>query len=66
MSTRARESASQRARRRRTDCLPGRPPLIPAWTPEWFGFTDNGMKWLEKKGLEWIKVCAEPGDLLVW
>ncbi|KAI7232910.1 hypothetical protein KC365_g6580 [Hortaea werneckii] len=23
---------------------------IPAWTPEWFGFTDAGMKWLEEKG----------------
>ena len=39
---------------------------IPAWTPEWYGFTENGMKWLEKKGLKWVKVCAEPGDLLVW
>jgi hypothetical protein len=41
-------------------------PRIPAWTPEWFGFTENGMKWLEKKGLKWVKVCAEPGDLLLW
>lgn len=41
-------------------------PRIPAWTPEWFGFTDNGMKWLADKGLEWVKVCADPGDLIVW
>lgn len=41
-------------------------PRIPAWTPEWFGFTDNGMKWLKDHGLEWEKVCAEPGDLIVW
>lgn len=41
-------------------------PRIPAWTPEWFGFTDNGMKWLEEKGCEWYKVCADPGDLIVW
>lgn len=41
-------------------------PRIPAWTPEWYGFTENGMKWLEKKGLKWVKVCAEPGDLLLW
>jgi len=41
-------------------------PRIPAWTPEWFGFTDNGMKWLEEKGCKWVKVCADPGDLLVW
>lgn len=41
-------------------------PRIPAWTPEWFGFTDNGMKWLADHGLVWEKVCAEPGDLIVW
>lgn len=41
-------------------------PRIPAWTPEWFGFTDNGMKWLADQGLQWIKVCADPGDLIVW
>jgi hypothetical protein len=40
-------------------------PRIPAWNPEWFGFTDAGMKWLADKGCEWVKVCAEPGDLLV-
>ncbi|KXJ86473.1 hypothetical protein Micbo1qcDRAFT_126324 [Microdochium bolleyi] len=39
---------------------------IPAWTPEWYGYTEAGMKWLEGKGLEWVKVEAEPGDLLVW
>lgn len=41
-------------------------PKIPAWTPEWFGFTENGMKWLKDHGLEWEKVCVEPGDLIVW
>ncbi|KAK3671650.1 hypothetical protein LTR78_008383 [Recurvomyces mirabilis] len=41
-------------------------PRIPAWTPEWFGFTDAGMEWLKNKNCEWLKVCAEPGDLLVW
>lgn len=39
---------------------------IPAWTTEWFGFTDAGMKWLADHGLKWEKVCAEPGDLIVW
>ena len=38
---------------------------IPAWTPEWYGFTENGMKWLEDNGCEWVKVEAEPGDLLL-
>lgn len=23
-------------------------------------------KWLESKGCNWVKVCAEPGDLLLW
>ncbi|KAL4971938.1 hypothetical protein BDW66DRAFT_163293 [Aspergillus desertorum] len=32
----------------------------------WFGFTDNGMKWLADHGMEWVKVCAEPGDLIIW
>lgn len=56
-------------------------PRIPAWTPEWsvysdiarrkliarrYGFTENGMKWLEEKGCTWVKVTADPGDLLVW
>jgi ectoine hydroxylase-related dioxygenase (phytanoyl-CoA dioxygenase family) len=41
-------------------------PRIPAWTPEWFGYTNKEMKWLEEKGLKWIKVCADPGDMLVW
>ncbi|KAI0014541.1 phytanoyl-CoA dioxygenase [Xylariomycetidae sp. FL0641] len=41
-------------------------PRIPAWTPEWYGFTAAGMRYLADAGLEWVKVCAEPGDLLVW
>ncbi|KAJ5810714.1 uncharacterized protein N7503_002932 [Penicillium pulvis] len=39
---------------------------ITAWTPEWYGFTERGMKWLEDHGCKWEKVCAEPGDLLLW
>ena len=39
---------------------------IPAWNPEWYGFTDRGMQWLADHGCEWVKVCAEPGDLLLW
>lgn len=34
-------------------------------TPEWYGYTEAGMKWLEEKGLKWEKICAEPGDLLL-
>lgn len=39
---------------------------IPAWNPEWYGFTDAGMKWLADHGTKWTKICAEPGDLLLW
>ncbi|TLS26896.1 hypothetical protein PpBr36_05015 [Pyricularia pennisetigena] len=39
---------------------------IPAWTKEWYGFTEAGMKWLADNGGEWVKPSAEPGDLLVW
>lgn len=42
------------------------PNKIWAWTNEWYGFTEQGMEWLKKKGCEWIKVNAEPGDLLLW
>lgn len=24
------------------------------------------MEWLKEKGCEWVKLCAEPGDLIVW
>ncbi|KAK4897982.1 hypothetical protein LTR27_004366 [Elasticomyces elasticus] len=41
-------------------------PRIPAWTPEWFGFTEAGMNWLKDRGCVWEKVCADPGDLLLW
>ncbi|GKT51935.1 uncharacterized protein ColSpa_12116 [Colletotrichum spaethianum] len=42
------------------------PNKIWAWTKEWYGFTDEGMKWLADKGCEWLKINAEPGDLLLW
>ncbi|KAI5362356.1 hypothetical protein Slin14017_G075930 [Septoria linicola] len=58
-------------------CLQG---LAPIWLPRsiiassrtnlalqhGFGYTNNGMKWLEEQGYKWEKICAEPGDLLVW
>lgn len=37
------------------------------WNPEAFQFIDDEMaQWLESKGCKWIKVCADPGDLLLW
>ncbi|CAI7639547.1 unnamed protein product [Penicillium bialowiezense] len=37
-----------------------------SWTTEWYGFTKAGQNWLKEKGCEWVKVEAEPGDLLLW
>ena len=34
-------------------------------TTEWYGFTKAGQSWLKEKGCEWVKVEAEPGDLLL-
>lgn len=42
------------------------PDRIHQWTNEWYGYTPSGMKWLADKGCEWIKICAGPGDLLLW
>ncbi|KAJ1324214.1 phytanoyl-CoA hydroxylase [Microdochium nivale] len=42
------------------------PNRIWAWTPEWYGITAEGMDWLKNKGCEWVKICAEPGDLILW
>jgi len=42
------------------------PDRIHQWTNEWYGFTESGLKWLADKGCEWTKVCAGPGDLLLW
>ncbi|KAL1891052.1 hypothetical protein Sste5346_007876 [Sporothrix stenoceras] len=48
------------------DDIRGTEDRIPAWTKEWYGYTDKGMAWLKEHGHEWIKVEAEPGDLLLW
>ncbi|GAA5987453.1 hypothetical protein JCM10908_001958 [Rhodotorula pacifica] len=36
------------------------------WTNEMYLFKDTGLKWLADKGLEWVKVNAGPGDLVLW
>ncbi|KAI1343289.1 hypothetical protein F5Y15DRAFT_405803 [Xylariaceae sp. FL0016] len=48
------------------DHFRGEPDKIWAWTKEWYGFTESGMSWLKEKNCEWVKVCAEPGDLILW
>ena len=47
------------------DDIRGKEDRIPAWTKEWYGYTDKGMQWLKDHNLEWVKVEAEPGDLLL-
>lgn len=42
------------------------PDRIKTWTKEWYGFTKTGLKWLDDNGFKWEKVCAEPGDLILW
>ena len=37
------------------------------WGPaDWFGFTDEEVAWFVSNGCEVTKVCAEPGDLILW
>ncbi|KAN0122959.1 hypothetical protein V8E51_001285 [Hyaloscypha variabilis] len=48
------------------DAFRGKETRIHQWTNEWYGFKEDGMKWLKDHGTEWVKVCAEPGDLLIW
>jgi len=43
----------------------GKEERIPAWTKEWYGYTDKGTQWLRDHNLEWIKVEADPGDLIL-
>ncbi|KAI5200103.1 hypothetical protein E4T39_05850 [Aureobasidium subglaciale] len=36
------------------------------WTNEMYLFKETGLKWLADRGHEWVKVDAEPGDLVLW
>lgn len=33
---------------------------------DWFGFKEEDIKWFEDRGCKWIKINAEPGDLIIW
>ncbi|WWD03167.1 hypothetical protein V865_001214 [Kwoniella europaea PYCC6329] len=38
-----------------------------SWGPfDWFGFTEEQQQWFFDRGCKWVKVCAEPGDLILW
>lgn len=37
------------------------------WGPaDWFGFEQKEVDWFLERGCEVVKVCAEPGDLILW
>jgi len=37
------------------------------WTAEdWFMFDQAQLRWFKERGAEPMKVCAEPGDLILW
>ncbi|KAL4797899.1 hypothetical protein BDV19DRAFT_397499 [Aspergillus venezuelensis] len=37
------------------------------WGPaDWFGFDDEEVKWFIDRGCEIHKVCADPGDVILW
>ncbi|WVQ71114.1 hypothetical protein IAR50_000639 [Cryptococcus sp. DSM 104548] len=37
------------------------------WGPfDWYGFTDEQQEWFYSRGCKWTKVCADPGDLILW
>ncbi|EXJ94891.1 hypothetical protein A1O1_00009 [Capronia coronata CBS 617.96] len=39
----------------------------PTWGPDdWFGFSQDELNWFEERGCEILKVCADPGDLILW
>jgi len=38
-----------------------------SWGPaDWCGFSLEQQEWFLNRGCEWIKVCAGPGDLILW
>ncbi|KAK4703177.1 hypothetical protein P7C70_g3039, partial [Phenoliferia sp. Uapishka_3] len=38
-----------------------------SWGPaDWYGFTKAQQTWFLSKGCEWVKVCLEPGDMVLW
>jgi hypothetical protein len=39
----------------------------PTWgTRDWFGFEKSEVQWFEERGCEIVKVCAGPGDVILW
>lgn len=37
------------------------------WGPaDWHGFLQEDVDWFQTKGCDMVKVCADPGDLILW
>lgn len=47
----------------KSHCVLGRKTSGP---PDWFGFEQSEGKWFEDRGCELLKVCADPGDVILW
>ncbi|GAA5885128.1 hypothetical protein JCM6882_007241 [Rhodosporidiobolus microsporus] len=38
-----------------------------SWGPvDWAGFEPEEEEWFFERGCKWVKVCAKPGDLILW
>lgn len=45
----------------------GMPPEPRTWGPEdYFSFIAEEVDWFKEAGCEVVKVCADPGDLIIW
>lgn len=33
---------------------------------DWFGFEKEEVQWFKDRGCEIVKVCVDPGDLILW
>lgn len=37
------------------------------WSDEdWYRHTPEMIEWMKEKGCHWEKICAHPGDLILW
>ncbi|RSH89677.1 hypothetical protein EHS25_002228 [Saitozyma podzolica] len=43
----------------------GRPPMPPSRI-DWHLFSKEDKQWFLDHGCEWTKICADPGDLILW
>ncbi|KAK7202668.1 hypothetical protein BZA70DRAFT_100379 [Myxozyma melibiosi] len=39
---------------------------VAVFSTEYYTLSDDAVAWFASKGCEWVKVCADPGDLILW